>query len=202
MSDPTQADFIPGLQLSQFYYHEAVQPILAEHLPGLAHSAALIGYGSDVLGFDDPRSRDHMWGPRLVLFLPQDGFAARKEAVYQVLAENLPTRFHGYSTSFGPPDAENVRQPEERESGPVSPLVEITTLATYFEKEIAWDTRRTLELADWLTFSEQKLLSLTGGGVWHDGLDLEAVRRQLTYYPREVWMYLLASQWIDRKSVV
>jgi hypothetical protein len=36
-----------------------VRPVLDAHFPGLAHSAALIGDGSDVLGFDTPVSRDH-----------------------------------------------------------------------------------------------------------------------------------------------
>ena len=34
-------------------YEEAVAPILDSHLPDLEYSAALIGSGSEVLGFDD-----------------------------------------------------------------------------------------------------------------------------------------------------
>ncbi len=195
MNDKKLPEFVPGLKLSEQYYREAVQPILAQRYPGLAHSAALIGFGSDVIGFDDMRSRDHMWGPRLVLFLPEDGFDAQKQAICTDLSAALPTNFYGYPTSFSAPDKEGVRLLEEREEGPVDPLVEITTLPGYFEREIAWNTRRPLDLADWLTFSEHKLLSLTTGGVWHDGLGLEAVRKQLAYYPREIWMYLLACQW-------
>ena len=41
--------FIPGIQLNQLFYNEAVKPILASAFPGLHYSAALIGYGSDVL---------------------------------------------------------------------------------------------------------------------------------------------------------
>ena len=44
--------FISGLELNRAYYEEAVRPILASHAPDLAYSAALIGYGSDVLGYD------------------------------------------------------------------------------------------------------------------------------------------------------
>ncbi len=61
--------FVPGQELSRLFYEEAVRPILDQHLPGLDYSAALLGYGSDVLGYDTIRSTDHGWGPRLVLFL-------------------------------------------------------------------------------------------------------------------------------------
>ena len=44
-------EFIAGLKLSEMFYKEAVGPILDRHWPRLKHSAALIGYGSDVLGF-------------------------------------------------------------------------------------------------------------------------------------------------------
>ena len=195
MSNDKLPEFIPGLKLSEMFYREEVQPILAQRFPGLAHSAALIGFGSDVIAVDDKRSRDHMWGPRLVLFLADEGFAARKEAVTAALREALPISFHGYSTHFGAVDNENVRWMEERESGPVDPMVEVWTIPAYFEKEIAWDTLRPIALEDWLTFSEHKLLSLTAGGVWHDDLGLEAARRQLAFYPKEVWMYLLACEW-------
>ncbi|GAP08003.1 MAG TPA: DUF4037 domain-containing protein [Anaerolinea thermolimosa] len=196
ISSKPQPEFIPGLKLSQMYYEEAVGPLLARHFPGLRHTAALIGFGSDVLGFDDERSRDHMWGPRLVLFLPEENFAENQNALEKLFRVELPPSFHGYPTSFSAPDAEGVRWMEEREQGAVSPLIEITTLPAYFQKEIGWDTCRPIETADWLTFSEHRLLSLTSGGVWHDDLGLEAVRAQLAYYPKQLWMYLLAAQWM------
>jgi len=57
-------NFIPGLELSRRFYWEAVRPVLDAEFPGLRHSAALIGTGSEVLGFDTPMSSDHHWGPR------------------------------------------------------------------------------------------------------------------------------------------
>ena len=61
--------FIPGLELARQYYAEVVGPLLDQSFPGIPYSAALIGGGSDVLGFDSPRSTDHNWGPRLQVFL-------------------------------------------------------------------------------------------------------------------------------------
>lgn len=46
-------EFIPGLNLSEYFYKYAVKPILEAQFSGLRYSAALIGYGSDVLGFDN-----------------------------------------------------------------------------------------------------------------------------------------------------
>jgi hypothetical protein len=50
------------------------------------------------------------------------------------------------------------------------------------------------------------LLAVTSGKVFHDGLgELEAIRRKFQYYPRDVWLYQLAAQWIrifeDREFV-
>lgn len=57
--------FMPGLELSRRFYREAVRPILDAEFPGLVHSAARIGGGSEVLALDTRRSADHEWGPRL-----------------------------------------------------------------------------------------------------------------------------------------
>jgi hypothetical protein len=50
------AEFLPGTELAARYYRQIVRPFVDEQVPGLQHSAALIGCGSDVLGFDTQRS--------------------------------------------------------------------------------------------------------------------------------------------------
>jgi hypothetical protein len=62
-------DFLPGLDLSEAFYREAVKPIIDEHFSDLVYSAARIGRGSDVLGYDTVQSMDHDWGPKLQIFL-------------------------------------------------------------------------------------------------------------------------------------
>lgn len=202
--DPAQGDhpwsrapFLPGLELSRRFYLEAAAPILQRHFPTLQHSAALVGYGSDVIGFDDARSRDHSWGPRMVLFLPKEDFEQTSAALDARLRAELPLSFLGYATNFSAPDPgdNGVRGLQPIQSGPVNHSIRITTIPRFFEEEIGWDARRPLSAADWLTFSEHKLLTVTAGGVWEDGLGLEAVRARLAYYPQAVWMYLLACQW-------
>ncbi len=42
--------FLPGVDLARLFYTEVVGPLLETECPGLAYSAALIGWGSEVLG--------------------------------------------------------------------------------------------------------------------------------------------------------
>jgi len=53
--------FVSGQELSRRFYREVVEPLVRPW----PHAAALLGWGSDVLGYDTERSVDHGWGPRL-----------------------------------------------------------------------------------------------------------------------------------------
>ena len=114
-----------GLELSRRFYFEAVRPILERDFPDLDHAAARVGWGSEVLGFDDGTSQDHAWGPRLQLFL-RDLSAA--PAIRQRLADTLPTEFAGFPTHFGPTDEPGVVKMTAVGSGPVEHLVEVGAL--------------------------------------------------------------------------
>ena len=63
--------FVPGLELSRLFYQEEVAPILSKHFAHIKYSAALLGPGSEVLGYDTEISRDHHWGPRALIFLTE-----------------------------------------------------------------------------------------------------------------------------------
>ena len=190
-------NFIPGLKLSELFYSEAAKPILDNFFPRLSYSAALLGWGSEVLGYDDIQSSDHHWGPRFFLFLSVEDHKQHKDAIYQTLSHNLPHRFRGYSTSFGEPDEVGVRHMSESDSGPVNHMIHIETIENFFKWYLGCDPYGPLTAADWLSFSEHKLLAVTSGRVFHDGLgELEEIRRKFHYYPRDVWLYQLAAQWI------
>lgn len=62
---------LKGLKLCEGFFNDCARAILDESFPELRYSAGLIGYGSDVLGYDDAVSTDHMWGPRFYLFYPK-----------------------------------------------------------------------------------------------------------------------------------
>ena len=70
-----------------------------------------------------------------------------------------------------------------------------STLAGFFRHYIEFDISAEIEPTDWLTFGEQKLRTITAGEVFHDDLGLEAIRTRFAYYPRDVWLYMLASGW-------
>ncbi|GGD53954.1 hypothetical protein GCM10010911_09340 [Paenibacillus nasutitermitis] len=59
-----------GIELSRRFYAEMVEPIM-KSFPNTEYSAALIGPGSEVLGYDTDMSRDHDFSPRVFLFLEE-----------------------------------------------------------------------------------------------------------------------------------
>lgn len=185
---PGQPGFIPGLELSRRFYEAVVRPILDAAFPGLPYAAARIGPGSDVLGFDTPMSTDHDWGPAVQIFLrDEDGpLAQRIEAVLQ---ERLPETFAGFPVLV----PSGVDTPGE---GRAYHRVRPVTLSGFVWELAAFRPGAPLDAADWLTIPSQKLLELTAGAVHHDGTgELTALRERLAYYPRDVWLYMLAAGW-------
>jgi hypothetical protein len=191
------SNFIPGLRLSEEFFHEAVRPVLAAHFPGLSYSAALIGSGSEVLGFDTEMSSDHHWGPRVMLFLRDADHARYHEALRRVLSERLPRTFQGYPTNFTPPDPEDsgTQLLQAADAGPINHRVDMLTVRSFWLDYLNFDIDRELEPIDWLTFPKQKLRTLVAGAVFHDQIELQAVRDRFAYYPHDVWLYLLAAGW-------
>lgn len=185
--------FLPGLLLARRFYTEAVRPLL----PGLPHSAARIGPGSEVLGYDTPRSADHEWGPRLQLFVHDDDPAAH-DALSAHLAENLPKSFLGHPTHFAPTGTDGDRDIRVMTptDGPVHHRVEITTLPAWLTRTLGFDPTRGVTPASWLTTPTQRLAEVTAGEVFHDGLDtLVPTREALSWYPPDIWRHVLAAQW-------
>jgi hypothetical protein len=169
--------FVPALELSAAFYREVVEPLLA----GRPHAAALLGWGSDVLGYDTPRSTDHGWGPRLLVLLPdgQDptGWDVRLDA-------SLPQEFRGWPVRYG------------WDGLPSEHRVTVTTLPAWCREHLGVDATCGLSTLDWLTVPQSRLLGVVAGRVHadHDGA-LTAVRRELAWYPDQVWRWLLACQW-------
>lgn len=175
-------NFIPGLELSKQFYWEVIRPILDTSYANIKHTAALIGDGSEVLGFDTPLSTDHDWGPRVMLFLSEADYSNLSEMVNQAIRKSLPKSFLGYAI-----EPKNMTKSDHS--------VEILTIRDYIMEYLGFDIQNELGPADWLTFPEQKLCAITKGAIFWDGVELNRVRNRFEYYPRDVWLYLLASGW-------
>ena len=190
--------FIPGLELGRVFYEEAVRPILDRHFPGLVHGAGRLGHGSDVLGFDTPRSMDHGWGPKVSLFLPEGEYTrALADRVVHVLGQELPFEVRGFPThTFRAADGSAMMAPATRR--PIDHGVDVITARRFFLDYLAVDplSDAPLRADEWLAIPEQHLRTVTAGGVYHDGTgELARARERLRWYPRDVWLYLLAAQW-------
>ncbi len=188
----TDRSFLPGLALSRKLYEEAVRPILTRHFPDLHYSAALIGDGSDVLGFDTEQSTDHGWGPRLRIFLGKEEFSQMATTIDAVLQDELPPTVAGY-----PVDMAWFGMPERPKAGTgTQHRVEIHEPGDFFWRQLGRDVMGALTPVDWLLMPQQRLRSVTAGVLFHDGLGvLGPIRNKLRYYPGDIWLYLLAGQW-------
>lgn len=191
--------FIKGLDLARAFYAQAVKPIVSRRFPRLRYSAAIIGSGSEALGYDDAVSTDHHWGPRVMLFLSEDDHRDFARDIDRLLAAELPYEFFGYSTNYSAPKEDGGDQGaqlmQKIEAGAVNHRVEMLTLAGYLREYLGIGADQELRAADWLSIPQQKLLSITSGEVFHDALGLGRIRDKLAYFPRDVWLYLLACGW-------
>lgn len=190
------AEFIHGLKLCEDFFFEEAKPLLDRYYPGLRYSAGLIGYGSDVLGYDDPVSVDHMWGPRFYLFLGREEIQLGDE-IKEMFSVHLPYTYKGFSVNFTEPDPNDngVRHAEYITEGKVSSLIHICCIYDFIEEYLGKADLDHLSSADWLAFSEHRLLALTSGKLFADGLNIEAIRSKIRFYPPQVRLYMLASNW-------
>lgn len=190
-------NFISGLELSRSYYSEAVAPILAADFPSLSYAAALIGPGSEVLGFDTEMSSDHCWGPRMQLFLDEGDLARLGSNVDRAFRQRLPHSFRSYSTHRGEPDPDDngTWHLEPPNGGEVNHTIQIESFRKYLIDHLGFDIRNEIEPVDWLTLPEQKLRTLRADNVFHDGIGLREALDRFAWYPDDVWLYLLAAGW-------
>jgi hypothetical protein len=179
------------------FYQEAVRPILDSDFPGLIYSAALLGSGSEVLGFDTEMSTDHSWGPRCYLFLQESDHEKLADPIRLALGNKLPLTFRGFYTHYQSTAEEpNTHLAGPTEERPINHRVVIDTLSNFLQDYTGAAIDKGMTLLDWLLIPEQNLRTLTAGGLFHDGLrTVEPLREQLAWYPDDVWLYLLSVQW-------
>jgi len=169
--------FVPAAALSRSFYAEVVRPLLQ----GTPHAAALLRWGSDVLGYDTPRSTDHGWGPRLLVFV-RDPDAAEELAAR--LDDQLPGAFGGWPVRYGWDDV------------PARHWVDVATLGAWSRAFLGADLTAGATVLDWLVTPQQRLLGVVAGAVHaDDDGQLAHLRRSLAWYPDQLWRWSLACQW-------
>lgn len=167
---------INGLDLARSFYRDSVAPLLE-----CAHTASLIGEGSEVLGYDDARSRDHEWGPRLQLFV--DSVDVRR--TQGAIAAGLPAEHCGFRTSWF-----------SLIEGRSTHHIEISTTEQWLTARLPSIPREEVDSAAWLSIPQQHLLQLTAGEVFHDDLgNLTRLRDAFAWYPVNIWRWMIAAQW-------
>ena len=187
--------FIKGLDLSERFFHEAVQPILSSHFSTLVYSAGQLERGSDVLGFDTPQSLDHHWGPKVTLFLSEQDLDSVGRSILDLMSRELPFEIAGYPTHFANPEIDGGSL-ESTTMRPINHGVTANTIPVFTREYLGVDATQAIGETDWLTIPPQRLRTLRSGRVFHDGLgELERVRRRLHWYPHDIWLYLMANQW-------
>lgn len=186
-----------GSTLSEHYYWQVVKPLLADSFPELPLAAALLGDGSEVLGFDTVMSQDHDWGPRVMIFLRESDLSRLGPDIHKTLQRELPSEFMGLPTRFTTPNqvARARTAADKANVLDANHSIELLTIQNFFQRHLNFSVAETINPSDWLTFPEQKLASIVSGGVFEDEIGLQAIRDQFSYYPRDVWFYLLACQW-------
>lgn len=170
-----------GVDVARGFHRDVVGPLIARALPGLRYAAARLGSGSDVLGLDDPTSRDHDWGCRLTVLVDEADAAALPRLADALDA--LPDTYAGL----------RVRMPTTWNPA-VSHEVQLDTVGGFARSRLGVGPR--LSTVDWLTVTGQAVLEVTAGPVFADTTtELAPLRAALAAYPPQVERYVLAAGW-------
>ncbi|MER7417008.1 DUF4037 domain-containing protein [Micromonospora peucetia] len=183
--------FVAGLTLAHRFHDEVLAPILRRRLPGLRYAAGLLDGGSELLGLDTWRSTDHDWGPRGQVFVAASDVAWIPH-LRAALDTDLPAEFLGWPARFTGEGRLGVADRAGSRHG-----VTIHELDGWWCDRLGFDPAAGVSTADWLATPTQRLAEVTGGEVFHDGLDgaLSGARARLAWYPDDVWRHVLAAAW-------
>lgn len=167
-----------GLELSELFYREQVQPVLEQKFAAVVPRIAvgLVGEGSQCFGYDDEISRDHDWGAAVCLWLTADDYNQYGAAIQQALME-LPKTFQGFPVSWQP-----------GRNG-------VLETGAFYRKYLAVEGVP-MTIGQWLNIPEHHLATVTNGKVFADPLGkFSAVRQELLQgYPEDIRKKKLAAR--------
>jgi hypothetical protein len=74
--------------------------------------------------------------------------------------------------------------------------VEVTSIENWLKKNLKIQDVNNISYALWLSLPQQHLLQFTAGVFYHDSTgELTHIKEILSWYPNDVWLWILASQW-------
>ncbi|RIK33505.1 MAG: hypothetical protein DCC55_34835 [Chloroflexi bacterium] len=176
-----------GASLSERFFQEYVHPLLSNRYSALlpALSAAILGDGSEVLGYDDEISHDHNFCPRVIVFVPDERFGAVGESLRQALVEAAPPSYLGFPLLY-----DDVRK-----------FIEVVPRQQFFLDYLQIPTFPTTA-REWLKLDEQRLVELSGGRIFFDPQGrLAEIRQRLAFYPPAVRYFLLHQGFVRLSEV-
>jgi hypothetical protein len=185
--------FIKGLELNKGFYADIVKPLLDKKYPNLVYTASLLGYGSDVLGLDTETSMDHNWGPRLQLFVNDKNLIPELNNYFSF---ELPFLYKNFSVNFSKPGYDGTIRMKLIDKKPINHLIEIITFEDYLKNRYSINKTNNFLYKEWLNFTDQNLIEITSGSVFHDGLkSVNNTREELKFYPLDICKLRLAVVW-------
>ncbi|GAA1599266.1 DUF4037 domain-containing protein [Kribbella hippodromi] len=169
------AEFRAAAEVAAGFHAEVIAPLVGD----IGYAAGLLGWGSDVLGYDTARSMDHGWGPRVTVLVDAD----QVERVRKAVDDGLPDEYDGYPVRFG------------WDSYAPRHHVAVATLGDWLTERLGFDASQRIGVEDWLVTPQQQLLGVVAGQVYADDGRLAPVRAALSWYPDQIWYWLMACQW-------
>jgi len=168
------------ISISRRFFESEVLPILESKFPDLAEQSAIgfFGYGSECLEMDDEFSRDHHFGIRVNMLVPEDTSSDQIDQMLEILSSELPETFEGISLRSGHVKGAGV-SPE--------------SLETFLTRMLGYP-RAPETHQEWLNIPEVDIIHVINGEVWHDpsGRFTQARETLQGYYPDPVWKRRIA----------
>lgn len=171
---------IGAIDLGKRFFEKIVKPAMEQVCPQQLATAACgrFGMGSECISMDDVISRDHHWGPKVEILLPDDLFEKTNPDIWNKVAERFPREFDGFKL----------------ESGYVgSPGLAPEGISSFLSRTIGRTSPPESHL-DWLAIPEEDIVHVVNGEVWHDPTgEFSRIRAIFDeYYPDAVWKRRLA----------
>lgn len=173
-----------GLELSETYYYDCVEPMIKQKFRHLSERIAvgLVGEGSECYGYDDDISRDHDWGASVCIWLTAEDYQDFGNQLQEAL-DHLPANYKGY------PVLHETREGLERRRG-------VLEMGSFYRKFLGTEGVP-VSLTQWRIIPEHNLAAATNGKVFADPLErFSHIRNKLIdeYYPEDIRLKKIAAR--------